>query len=74
MRFPFYTTKDGAVYVVILILLIVACCVLSWIITCGMFKLITMCFGLTYKWSFATGVWLILCLLKGFLSVNITKK
>ena len=74
MRFPFYTTKDGVVYVVILILLIVACCVLSWIITCGMFKLITMCFGLTYKWSFATGVWLILCLLKGFLSVNITKK
>ena len=28
-------------------------------------KLITMCFGLTFKWSTAIGIWLILCLLKG---------
>lgn len=37
---------------------------LSWIITCGIIKLITLCFGLAFKWSVATGIWLILCILK----------
>lgn len=35
---------------------------LSWIITCGIIKLITICFSWTFKWSTATGVWLIMCL------------
>lgn len=34
----------------------------SWIVTCGIIKLVTMCFGWTFKWSVATGVWLILCI------------
>ena len=37
---------------------------ISWIATCGLIKLITLCFGWTFKWSIATGVWFILCLLK----------
>lgn len=37
--------------------------VLSWGITCGIVKLITMCFAIRFKWSFATGIWLILFLL-----------
>ena len=35
----------------------------SWIATCGIYKLITLCFDTTYSWSMATGVWLCLCLL-----------
>ena len=35
----------------------------SWLITCGIIKLITLCFGWTFKWSVATGIWLILYLL-----------
>lgn len=31
----------------------------SWIITVGTIKLITMCFGWTFRWSIATGIWLI---------------
>lgn len=38
---------------------------LSWIVTCGVIKLITMCFGLPFRWSIATGVWLVIYLLKG---------
>ena len=34
----------------------------SWIVTCGVIKLITMCFGLQFKWSIATGIWLVMCL------------
>ena len=37
---------------------------LSWIVTCGVIKLITLCFGWTFKWSIATGIWLIMCLLQ----------
>ena len=28
----------------------------SWILTCGIYKLITLCFGWTFKWSIATGI------------------
>lgn len=35
---------------------------LSWLITCGLVKLITMCFGWPFSWAVATGVWLIMFL------------
>lgn len=47
---------------------------LSWIITCGIIKLITMCFGLTFSWGVATGIWLIYILLKSLFSNNVTVK
>lgn len=37
---------------------------LSWIITCGIIKLICLCFGLAFSWSVATGIWLITILLR----------
>lgn len=36
---------------------------LSWIITVGIIKLITLCFGWTFSWLIATGIWLIMILL-----------
>jgi len=36
---------------------------LSWLITCGLIKLITMCFGWKFAWSTATGIWLIICII-----------
>ena len=36
----------------------------SWIVTCGIVKLITLCFGLAFSWLIATGIWLVLLLLK----------
>ena len=50
------------------IILIVGGYALSWIVTCGLIKLITMCFGWTFSWGIATGGWLIGCLLKGIFS------
>ena len=43
---------------------------LSWIITCGVLKLITVCFGWTFKWSIATGIWLIICLARTIFKSN----
>ena len=46
------------------VLIYLAACAVSWIVTCGVIKLITLCFGWTYTWGMATGVWLIMFLIK----------
>lgn len=47
-------------YVLGLVILIGA----SWLAICGIVKLITLCFGFEFSWLMATGVWIILILLK----------
>lgn len=37
---------------------------LSWIVTCGIIKLITLCFGVAFSWLIATGIWLVFLLLR----------
>ncbi len=37
---------------------------ISWGITVGVIKLITMCFSIGFSLPVATGIWLVLCLLK----------
>lgn len=37
---------------------------LGWIVTCGIIKLITLCFGVAFSWLVATGIWLVLLLLR----------
>lgn len=46
---------------------------MSWIVTCGIIKLITMCFGWTFKWSIATGVWLIICIMRSIFKTTVDK-
>lgn len=53
---------------------IIAISALSWIITCGLIKLITLCFGLTFSWSTATGIWLVMALLRSVFKSNTTVK
>lgn len=47
---------------------------ISWIITCGIIKLITMCFGWTFSWAWATGIWLIMFLAKSVFGNHTTVK
>ena len=56
--------KEGGLIAVMVIVVLIACYGLSWIVTCGIIKLITMCFGWTFKWPIATGIWLIICILQ----------
>lgn len=60
--------------VLLAILVITACVFLEWIITVGIIKLITMCFGWTFKWSVATGIWLIICILQSIFKSNVNVK
>lgn len=46
------------------VLIFMFACAASWIITCGVIKLITLCFGWEFGWDIATGVWLIMFLIK----------
>ena len=43
------------------------------ILTCGIIKLITMCFGLQFSWAIATGIWLIILVLKNIFRVTVKK-
>lgn len=57
-----------------IILVIVGLVFLEWIVTVGIIKLITMCFGWTFKWSVATGIWLIICILQSIFKSNVNVK
>ena len=57
-----------------IVLVIVGLVFLEWIITVGIIKLITMCFGWTFKWSVATGIWLIICILQSIFKSNVNVK
>ena len=56
------------------VLVIVGLVFLEWITTVGTIKLITMCFGWTFKWSVATGIWLIICILQSIFKSNVNVK
>lgn len=56
------------------LLIVAALYAVSWIATCGIIKLITMCFGWTFSWPIATGIWLMICLAKTVFSHHTTVK
>ena len=65
---------EGGATILVFIAILAVCYGLSWIVTCGIIKLIAMCFGLTFKWSIATGIWLVICLLQSIFKVTVKNK
>ncbi len=63
--------KQGGVVAIGVILILVMLYGISWIATCGLIKLITMCFGLKFSWAIATGIWLIICILKSIFNITV---
>lgn len=60
--------------IVAAILIWLAAMTLSWICTCGVIKLITLCFGWTFSWAIATGIWLIMLLARTVFKSSTTVK
>lgn len=56
------------------VLIFASVCGFSWILTCGLVYLITLCFGWTFNWAVATGVWLVMWLLSSVFKSNVTVK
>lgn len=65
---------EGGAVAAIVILSLALLYGFSWIVTCGIIKLITLCFGWTFKWSIATGIWLVICILKSVFKVTVNSK
>jgi len=63
---------EGGIAVLLVLAIVVIAFGLSWIITCGIIKLITLCFGWTFSWGIATGIWFIMMLLKKVFNVTVT--
>lgn len=63
-----------AVAVLLFIVIFMAIYALSWIITCGIIKLITLCFGWAFSWRIATGIWLLICIAKSIFRHDVTVK
>lgn len=71
----FANKHSGITAGIIFVLLFVAIFALSWISTCGVIALICKCFGWTFSWGMATGVWLLTCLARSvFKSTTTVKK
>ena len=65
---------EGGVVALVVVGILAFAYGLSWIVTCGIIKLITMCFGWTFKWGIATGIWLIICILRSIFNVTVKNK
>ena len=61
---------EGGMVALIAIVIFLVLGAISWIITCGIFYLITLCFSLEFSWLTATGVWLVLILLKSIFNTT----
>lgn len=62
--------KTGGIIAAAVVIILALDYGLNWIVTCVIIKLITMCFGLTFKWSIATGIWLIIYILKSVFNIE----
>ena len=65
---------EGGIVALISIAILIGLGAISWLITCGIFYLITLCFSLEFSWLTATGVWLIMVLLRSIFSVTVKNK
>ena len=65
---------EGGIVALISIVILIGLGSISWLITCGLFYLITLCFSLEFSWLTATGVWLIMVLLRSIFSVTVKNK
>lgn len=66
--------NDTILTIIATVITFLSICALSWIATCGIIKLITLCFGWTFKWSIATGIWLMIWIAKSIFSNHTTVK
>lgn len=54
--------KEYSSSVIAFIIILAVALFITWLPTCGLVKLITLCFAIKFSWKFATGIWLILLL------------
>lgn len=67
--FTKFTKKFGfALGCLFAIVVFAAICAVSWIATCGLVYLVTLCFDWTFNWAVATGIWLMMILVRSIVN------
>ncbi len=66
--------KEAGLGIAVIIAIIALVLAISWGGTCLLVWLITLCFGWEFSFAVATGVWLLIILLKNIFSVNVNNK
>lgn len=56
--------EDNILVGILIILIIGVLIGVSWVVTCLLVKLVAWCFGLAFSWKVATGIWVVLFILK----------
>lgn len=59
--------KTGCVMAMLIAILFLG---MDWLISVGLVWLICLCFGWTFSWGIATGVWLVIILIRGRIKVK----
>lgn len=70
----FANKHSGIAAGIIVALMVIAVLGISWISTCGVVYLVCACFGWTFTWPIATGIWLLTCLARSIFSNTTTVK
>lgn len=66
--------KEAGLEIAVIIAIIALVLAISWGGTCLLVWLIALCFGWEFCFAVATGVWLLIILLKNIFSVNVNNK
>jgi hypothetical protein len=59
-----------AIAVIIIVIGIIG---ISFLVNCILVKILSMCFGFTFTWKLATGIWIIILILKNIFNVTVKK-
>lgn len=73
MKIKSAKTCGAILGIVAAIVIFLAVGAISWLATCGIIKLITLCFGWKFSWAWATGIWLIMFLLSSTFKTTVKK-
>ena len=65
---------EGGIAALVAIVIFLVLGAISWVVACGIVYLITLCFSLEFSWLTATGVWLVMILLRSIFSVTVKNK
>lgn len=72
--FTKFTKKFGfALGCLLAVVVFAAICGISWIATCGLVYLVTLCFHWTFSWAVATGIWLMMILARSIFNHGTSK-
>lgn len=59
--------------VILGLLMVIALLGLSWAVTVGLVKLITLCFGIEFSLKIATGIWIVILILRSIFKTTVHK-